>query len=167
MSKRLYCMLPDVASCRAVVTEMRDAGISERRMHAVASVSVDLTGLPKADMWQKSEFAHGLEAGIGVGGAAGFLGGLLAVTFPPAGLILGGGALLAGTVAGAGFGALVAALVAKDMPSHELEAFENEIAQGKILLLVDVPRHRVDEFADMIKKHHPEAEIKITTPPQS
>ncbi len=167
MSKRLYFTLPDIESCRSVVDEMLEAGVTEHHMHAVAGLGVDLEGLPKADLWQKSEFAHGLEAGIGVGGVAGFLGGLLAVTFPPAGLVLGGAALVAGTtVAGAGFGALVASLVAKDMPSHQLEAFENDIAQGKILLLVDVPRHRVKEFTELVKKHHPEAEIHVTTPPR-
>jgi len=166
MTKRLYFMLPDTESCRAVVAEMQDAGIPQRHMHAVAGMGISLEDLPKATTLQKSEFAHGIEAGMGLGGAAGLLGGLLAVTFPPAGLMLAGAAILAGaTLAGAGFGALVSGLVAKDMPSHALEAFEEGIAEGKILLLVDVPRKRVDEFTAMVKKHHPEAEIGVTTPP--
>jgi hypothetical protein len=159
-------MLPDVESCRVVVEELGKEGVTDQDMHAVAGLGVDLEGLPQAGLMQKTEFAHGLEAGIGVGGVAGFLGGLLAVTFPPAGLVLGGGALLAGALAGAGFGALVASLVAKDMPSHELEKFEAGIAEGGILLLVDVPRNRVDEFTKLVKEHHPEAEIGVTTPPR-
>lgn len=166
MSRRLYFMLPDVESCRVVVEELRKAGVKDHDMHAVAGLGVDLEGLPQAGLMETSEIAHGLEAGIGVGGVAGFLGGLLAVTFPPAGLVLGGGALLAGTLAGAGFGALVASLVAKDMPSHELESFEASIAEGGILLLVDVPRNRVDEFTSLVKEHHPEAKIGVTTAPR-
>ncbi len=164
MSKRLYFMLPDVETCRIIVQELRQAGVTERHLHAVAGMGIELEGLPKATAWQKTEFAHGLEAGIGLGGIAGFLGGLLAVTFPPAGLVLGGGAIIAGTVAGAGFGALVSGLIARDMPSHELEAYERGIAQGKILLLVDVPRARVDEYVELIQSHHPEAEIKVAKP---
>ncbi len=68
-------------------------------------------------------------------------------------------------VAGAGFGALVSGMVAHDIPNHELEAFEQGIAEGKILLLLDVPKERVDEFVEIITSHHPEAEIGITTAP--
>ncbi|MDJ0889666.1 MAG: DUF1269 domain-containing protein [Gammaproteobacteria bacterium] len=166
MTKRLYFMLPDTETCRVIVDELQEAGVTQRHLHAVAGMGIELEGLPKATAWQKTEFAHGLEAGIGLGGVAGFLGGLLAVTFPPAGLVLGGSAIIAGTLAGAGFGALVSGLIAKDMPSHELEAYERGIAQGKILLLVDVPKARVDEFAELIRSHHPEAEIKVAASPR-
>ncbi len=166
MTKRLYFMLPDPATCRTVVEELRNSGVPERHLHAVAGLGIEMEGLPEATTWQKSEFAHGLEAGIGLGGAAGFLGGLLAVTFPPAGIVLGGGAIIAATVAGAGFGALVSGLVAKDMPSHELEAFERGIAEGNILLLVDVPKSKVDEYIQLIKQHHPEADIRTAVPPK-
>ncbi len=166
MTKRLYFMLPDPETCRTVVDELRNAGVTERHLHAIAGLTVQMDGLPEATTWQKTEFAHGLEAGIGLGGVAGFLGGLLAVTFPPAGIILGGAALVASTLAGAGFGALVSGVVAKDMPSHEIEAFERGISEGKILLLVDVPRSKVDEYVQLIKQHHPEAEIRTTASPK-
>ena len=157
-------MLPDADVCYSVVEELKDAKIPERHMHAIADAEQSLEGLPKASKLQKSELLHGLEAGIGVGGAAGLLGGLLTVTFPPAGLALGGGAVLATTLAGAGFGALVSGLVANDIPNHELEAFEDEIYEGKILLMVDVPRKKTDMFINMIRDHYPEAEIGIAEP---
>ncbi len=168
MTKRLFFMLPDAQTCRTVVKELQEAGVTLRHLHAVTGMGVELEeDIPEATAWQKTEFAHGLEAGVGLGGVAGFLGGLLAVTFPPAGLVLGGGAIIAGTtLAGAGFGALVSGLIARDMPSHELEAYEQGIAEGKILLLVDVPKARVDEFVELIRSHHPEAEIKLAKTPR-
>ena len=157
-------MLPDADVCYSVVEELKDAKIPERHMHAIADAEQSLEGLPKASKLQKSELLHGLEAGLGVGGAAGLLGGLLTITFPPAGLALGGGAVLATALAGAGFGALVSGLVANDIPNHEIQAFEDEIYEGKILLMVDVPRKKTDMFINMIREHYPEAEIGIAEP---
>jgi hypothetical protein len=164
MSKRLYFMLPDAQTCHRVVAELKEAKIPERHMHAIADAEQSLQGLPKASTLQKSELLHGLEAGLGVGGAAGLLGGLLTITFPPAGLALGGGAMLATALAGAGFGALVSGLVANDIPNHKIQAFENGIYEGRILLIVDVPRKKTVKFIDMIREHYPEAEISVCEP---
>lgn len=161
MSKRLYFMLPDTRVCCAVVTELKTMGISHKHMHAIADIEQSLEGLPKASMLQKTEFIHGLESGLSVGGIAGLLCGLLTVSFPPAGLVLGGAAVAATTLAGAGFGAIVSALVATDIPNHEVDAFEEGIMKGQILLIVDVPRKRVEEFIEMIKAHHAVVEIGI------
>ncbi|MCP4696270.1 MAG: DUF1269 domain-containing protein [Gammaproteobacteria bacterium] len=165
MRRRLYFMLPDVKHCKLLVQELQEAGMSDHDIHVIARKDIPLEGLHEASALQKTELAHGLEYGIGVGGAAGMLGGLLAVTFPPAGLILGGGALLLGTtLAGAGFGSLISALVAGDIPNHELEAFRVKINHGYILLILDVPTRRVEEMTEKIKTHHPEAEIGIVKP---
>jgi hypothetical protein len=164
MTKRLYFMLPDAQICYHVVTELKEANIPERHMHAIADAGQSLEGLPKASTLQKSELLYGLEAGLGVGGAAGLLGGLLTITFPPAGLALGGGAILATALAGAGFGALVSGLVANDIPNHKVQAFEKEIYEGKILLIVDVPRKKTVVFINMIRAHYPEVEISVSEP---
>jgi hypothetical protein len=157
--RRLYCMLPDVETCSAVVGELEAEGIPERHLHVIASDAVPLKGLPEASIIQKSEFASGIEKGIGLGGAAGLLGGILAVAFPPAGLVVGGQALLLMAAAGAGFGGIVSGLVAKDIPNHKLKAYEEDLYHGRVLLLVDVPKREVDKWSDLIRQHHPEAEI--------
>lgn len=164
MSKRLYVLLPDVETCRAVVSELRESGIDDRATHVVAGHTTPVEDLHEASLTQTSEVKHGIEEGLGVGGVAGLLGGLLAVSFPPAGLVLGGGAVLVSTLAGAGLGAVVSALVAKDVPNQELEAFEEAIIAGQILLLVDVPKRQVQSVGDSIKRHHPEAKIEVTSP---
>ena len=166
MTKRLYFMLPDAEVCSKVVEELKDANIPERHMHAIASAEHTLRVLPKASKLQKSELLYGIETGLGVGGAAGLLGGLLTITFPPAGLSLGGAAVLATALAGAGFGALVSGLVANDIPNHKIKMFEKDIDKGKILLMVDVPKKMTDYFIVLIKEHHPQVEIGVTTPPK-
>ncbi len=162
MSKRLYFLLPNTQITAIIVQELMDFGIPESHIHVIGNHLTPLEGLHEASFLQKSEFNYGVELGLGVGGAAGLLGGLLAVTFPPAGLVLGGGAILATTLAGAGAGAVVSALVARDIPNHKLNAFEHAIALGELLLLVDVPKSKVNAILELIKEHHPEVEIGIT-----
>ena len=164
--KRLYFMLPDTESCKNVVAELKNAGIPERHLHVVASLAVPLEDLPEANLLHKTELAHGIERGIALGGAAGLLGGMLVVTFPPAGLVVGGAALLtAVTAGGAGFGALAMGLISKDIHSKKLAAFERDIAHGRILLIVDVPKKDVEQWKQLIIEHHPEAEIGVTATP--
>jgi len=162
MQKRLYFMLPDVEHCNQLVGELLEAGILEQDIHIVANDDIPLGGLHEASALQKTELAHGLELGIGVGGIAGLLSGLLVVTFPPAGLILGAEAIIiATTIAGASFGSIVSALVASDIPNHELDDFQSKIMDGYILLILDIPTKRVDTISRLIINTHPEAEIGI------
>jgi hypothetical protein len=159
--QRLYFLLPDVATTRAVVTELKGGGIPEGHIHVVASARIPLEDLPEATVLQTSELRSGFEKGLGVGGVAGLLGGLLAIAFPPAGLILGGEALLLMVLAGAGAGAVVSALVAKDIPNHELQSYDDAVSRGQILLMVDVPRAELTAWMDRIQQHHPEVDFGV------
>jgi len=157
-------LLPELESCRAIVKELRESGVPESHLHVVANLSCELEDLPGATAWQKTELAHGIEIGTGLGGVAGLLGGLLALSFPPAGLVIGGGAVLASTAAGAGFGALASAMMKSHEPSHRLHDYHDQIEAGKILLMVDVPRSEGEQIRASILQHHPEARIDIATP---
>ncbi|MGD2082696.1 MAG: DUF1269 domain-containing protein [Chromatiales bacterium] len=162
--RRLNVILPDVDHCKAVVAELREAGIPEEHMHVVANIAQPVEGLPEATVWERTELAHGIELGLGLGGAAGLLGGVLAVVFPPAGLVLGGGAVLASAAAGAGVGGVVSALLGSHEHNHDLDAFAQAIEAGRLLLMVDVPRRAVDSTRTLILMHHPEAEIGVARP---
>ena len=162
--RRIFFLVPDSESCRSVVDELKKIGVPLNHLHVVGSIIQSMDGLPEASIWQKTELAHGLEWGTGLGGVAGLLGGMLAVTFPPAGLVIGGGALIAGTAAGAGFGAVVAALTKSHEHNHDLDDYHEELLQGELLLMVDVPYNRVSQISDLILEHHPEAHLKVTAP---
>lgn len=165
MNKRLYFLVPDLATCQTMVNELKGLGIKQSHIHIIGKQAIPLRGFHKASVLETTEFKHGIEEGLGVGGVAGLLGGLIAVTFPPAGLVLGGAALLATTLAGAGLGALVSGLIAKDIPNRKLMSFQDAIASGQLLLLVDVAKTQVDAVMELVRTHHPEAEIGTTTPP--
>jgi len=165
--RRLFFLAPDVDSCQAIVKELEDTGVPERHLHVIASIAQALDDLPEAGILQKTELVHGIEIGAGLGGAAGILGGLLAMTFPPAGLVLGGGALLAGAAAGAGFGAVVTALLSSHEHNHDLDRFQRAIEAGQILLMVDIPKNAVDATKGLILGHHPEAQIGVANLPDA
>ena len=111
MRRRMYFLLPDVPTARQVVDELLLARIDDRHMHVLAKEGTTMEDLPQATLLQKSDFVHGVEQGLAVGGVTGVLAGLVAVTFPPAGLVLGGGAVLATALAGAGMGAWVSSMI--------------------------------------------------------
>lgn len=163
--RRLYFLVPNVESARKIVNELLLARVEVRHIHIVAKEGTPMEDLPEAGVAQKSDFVPALERGLAVGGATGALAGLVAVTFPPAGLALGGGAVvLATALAGAGIGGWASSMIGSDAPNSRIKQFEKAIEGGELLMMVDVPKPRVDEIDELVKKHHPEAEISGTEP---
>jgi len=162
--RRLYFLVPSVESARKINDELLLARVEERHVHVIAKEGTPMEDLPEARMAQRSDLIPALERGATIGGATGIAAGIIAITFPPAGLILGGGAILAIGLAGAGVGALMSSMIGVDIPNSRIQKFQDAIEQGELLMMVDVPKDRVDEIDDLVKKHHPEAEIEGTEP---
>ncbi len=157
MKRRLYFMVPDVDSARHIHDELLLARIADEHIHVMAKDSISLIGLNEASFLQKSDFVHGAETGLAVGGGIGIVAGLVAVFFPPAGVDLQLVTILLTALIGAAFGAWAASMVASAIPNSRLKRFESFIAAGQILMMVDVPLRRVDEIRALIVSHHPEA----------
>ncbi len=164
--RRLYFLLPDVGSAKTIVDELLLARIEERHMHIAAADHHALTEahLPEAGLLQESDFVPAVERGVAIGGATGILAGIAAVALPGVGLALGGGAILGIGLAGAGVGAWLSSMIGISAPSSRLKEFETAIEKGSLLMMVDVPKARVDEITDLVKQHHPEAEVEGTEP---
>jgi uncharacterized membrane protein YeaQ/YmgE (transglycosylase-associated protein family) len=164
MKRRIYFLLPDVAHARQVVKELLLARIPHSRIHVMAKEDIALEELPRANLLQRSDFIHGIEIGLSVGGATGIVTGLVAIALPPDGTQLGGWTLLATSVAGALIGGWVAGMIGTDIPNSQLRAFSAAVDEGKILMMVDAPRKEVDSVTNMIRKHHPEADMHGVEP---
>jgi hypothetical protein len=164
--RRLYFLVPTVESASQIVDELLLARVDERHIHIAAKDhhALEEAKLPEANLLQESDFIPALERGLAVGGATGLLAGIVAVSFPPAGLLLGGGAILGMSLAGAGVGAWVSSMIGSDVPNSQLKEFEQAIAGGQLLMMIDVPKARVEAITELVKKHHPEAEIEGTEP---
>jgi hypothetical protein len=160
--RRIYFLLPDVPTARKIVDELLLARIEWRHIHLLAKEGMPLEDLPAAGLSQKSDLVPALQRGLGVGAATGMLAGLVGMAFPPAGLTIAGGVLLALAAGGAGFGALMATMVGVGIPNSRLKRFQEAIGEGQVLMMVDLPRERVDEIEALVKGHHPEADIEGT-----
>lgn len=162
--RRIYFLVPGVATARMIVDELLLARIEERHIHVIAREGTSMEDLPKAKITQSSDLVPALERGVAAGGLAGLLAGVLAITFPPAGLVLGGGALLGMTVLGAGFGAWMSSMIGVALPNSHIRQYEAAIAEGQLLMMVDVPHGRVDEIEELVTRHHPEARVEGVDP---
>lgn len=162
--RRLYFLVPDIEHTRTIVDELLLARVDEKHIHIIAKEGTPLEDLPEAKLSQKSDLIPALERGLALGGLSGIVAGIVAVTIPPAGLVLGGGAILATALTGAGIGAWMSTMIGVDVPNSQLTAFEEAIKNGQILMMVDVAKDRVDQIDELVKKHHPEAEIEGTEP---
>ena len=164
--RRLYFLIPTVDSAKTIVDELLLSRIEQRHMHIAAADHHALieANLPEANLLQESDFVPAVERGLAIGGATGILAGIAAVALPGVGLVLGGGAILGIGLAGAGVGAWLSSMIGISVPSTRLTEFEDAIKEGSLLMMVDVPKTRVEEITALIKQHHPEAEIEGTEP---
>lgn len=164
--QRLYFLVPDIENTKRVVDELLLARIPEKQIHVVAKDHQQLqeNDIQEPGLLQEGNFIPALERGVAVGGVTGVLAGLAAVTFPPAGLVFGGGAILAMTVAGASFGAIVGPMIGISGPNTQLVKFEDAINNGEFLMLIDVPEENVDKITELVQSHHPNVDIKGAEP---
>jgi hypothetical protein len=164
--RRLYFLIPSVDSAKTIVDELLLARIEARHIHIAAADHHALidANLPEANLLQESDFVPAVERGLAIGGATGILAGIAAVAIPGAGLVLGGGAILGIGLAGAGVGAWISGMIGISAPSSRLKEFETAIAEGQLLMMVDVPKARVGEITETVKQHHPEAHVEGTEP---
>mgnify|MGYP001825924568 FL=1 len=162
--RRLYFMVPDIATANTVVDELLLKRVDEHHIHVVAKEGTPMGDLPEANLFQKSDFIPAMERGLAVGGFTGLLAGLAAMTFPPAGLVLAGGAVLGTSLAGAGIGAWISGMIGMDVPNSQIEKFAAAIESGEILMMVDIPKERVEEIEALVQQHHPDADMGGTEP---
>ncbi|HKJ70298.1 MAG TPA: DUF1269 domain-containing protein [Gammaproteobacteria bacterium] len=156
---RLYFLVPDIELARNIVRELLVARVEEKHLGVIAREGTPMEELPEASITETSDVVKAAERGGAVGAATGVLAGVVATAFPPAGLVLGGGAVLAMGLAGAGVGAWASSLIGVSAPNSELREFEQAVEQGQILMLVDVPGERREEIKALIARHHPEVLI--------
>jgi hypothetical protein len=164
MLRRIYFLVPTVATAKAIVDELLLVRIDERHMHIVAREGTPVEDLPEAKVAQSTDLVPALQRGVAAGGVMGLLAGAVAVTFPPAGVVLGGGAVLGLTAFGAGFGAWMSSMVGVALPNSRIKQYQGAIDAGQLLLMVDVRRDRVEEVEKMVTRHHPDAELEGIDP---
>jgi hypothetical protein len=165
MRKRIYWLLPDLDSARRTMDDLLLARIDERHIHFVAREGADMSGLHAANVLQTSDVIRSAEAGLVIGGAAGaVLGSIIAVAYPMFGDKPQWGLIAVLALVGAPVGAWASSMIGVSTPSKRLQRFEVQIEQGQVLLMVDVPRSRVEEIEARLQALLPEAHLEGVEP---
>ncbi len=161
MRKRIYWLLPDLASARRTMDDLLLARIDEGHIHFVAREGTDMSGLHPANLLQTSDVVRSAEAGLCIGGlTGGILGAVVAWYFPLVGEAPQWGLMGVLAIVGAAFGAWSASMIGVSVPSQRLRRFEAAIQSGQFLLMTDVPRARVEEIETRLQALHPEAHLE-------
>jgi hypothetical protein len=156
MKRRLYFLLPDVASAMASANDLLLARVDDRHMHFLAKRGTDLGELHEAGYLLKTDLVRGAGLGLGIGVLGGAILGYLIVNHPPDGTHPGLAAAVIATVVGALLGLWMGSMAACAVPNSRLRAFSDDIARGKVLMIVDVPYGRVQAIRDLVAARHPE-----------
>jgi len=157
MRLRMYVTLPDVASARGLANDLLLARIENKHMRFLARRGTDLGELNEASYLQKTDAVHGAFVGLVIGGVMGAILGAILVNFPPQGVSMEMVAVLIAALVGALLGVWVATMVGLQVPNSRLKAFERDMEDGRVLLMLDVPSGRYEEVRDIIARKHPEA----------
>jgi hypothetical protein len=167
MSRRIYWLIPDVPSARRTMDDLLLARVPVQQMHFFGREGTPMTGLHAANVFQTTDVIYAAETGLLIGGTVGIVAGLLVAMYYP--ISFGAGSWQWGVVAvlgvlGALIGAWSSSMIGISVPSHRLKRFEAAIAEGQILLMVDVPSARVKLIEDLLRTSHPEARFEGEDP---
>ncbi|TMS58150.1 DUF1269 domain-containing protein [Imbroritus primus] len=164
MRKRIYWLLPDLASARRTMDDLLLARVSERHIHFLAAEGTDMSGLHEANILQTSDIVRAAQMGLMIGGGVGILAGLAAAMFPIIGDTPQWGMVGVLAVLGGLFGAWSASMIGSSARSTRIKRFEDAIARGQILLMVDAAPGQIEEIENMLQRQHPEARFEGMDP---
>ena len=156
--RRIYFLAPNIETTHKIVAELRSDGIEDRHMHVLAKRDTPLEDMHEASWFQKTDFVPALERGAALGASTGLLAGLVGLRF--AGFAIAGGPVLGVLFFGATIGAMMSGLAGLQVGNSKIKQYEEAIEKGELLVMVDIPKERIDEISKVIAKHHPDAKFE-------
>ncbi len=164
MRRRILYLVPDVASARRMMDDLLLARVEERHIHFIAAPGTSMAGLHEANLLQTSDLVHGAQMGLVIGALLGCAVGVLVVQTFDGAAALPFVIVLAASVLGALFGAWVASMIGSSVPNTRLKPFRQALAEGKLVLMVDVREGRCAEIREIVRQSHPEVEDRGLDP---
>ncbi|MFQ6310344.1 hypothetical protein [Lysobacter capsici] len=148
MKQRRVYRTDDIAQATRAVEALRAQGISDDDISLVARSDIELQSIPNRHKEADTDFMPAAVRGAGIGGATGLLAGLAATVVMPVGITLAGAAVV-GAV-GALVGTWASALMGAALPDPIRQKFDDEIAAGRILVLVDAESPMHERLGDAL-----------------
>jgi hypothetical protein len=167
MNRRLYFILPDIGSAHEMMDNLLLARVDANRIHFLAKLGTPLGDLPEASISERTDMIDGWEIGMGLGAMVGLIAGLVSLSIPtwwytkPVPMVA---TLMVCTLVGFIGGGFWTAILATNIPNARLKPFERHIAEGKVLMIVLTPFHRVNEIRKLVESKQPEVVYRGTWP---
>ncbi len=140
MSKAVICIAKTQIQAETIITRLQQAGISTSD---ISVLMPDRSGSRDFAHEHNTKAPEGATIGVGAGGVAGGVLGLLAgigaLAIPGVGPFIAAGpimAALSGAAVGATIGGIAGALVGLGMPEFEAKQYESKVKNGNILISV-------------------------------
>lgn len=153
--KRLVYAFDSAPDAQRAVDLLLHDGITENHLAVLARADVQLG---EADRYREvsQDVEPALARGMVAGGAVGFIAGCAALIFPLPGLALAATDVLWTTLGAAMIGAWTSALVGASVPDKVQRTFDQEIAEGNVLLRVDAKKEEVDHISAVLADAFPQ-----------
>ena len=156
MNRRLYFLLPDRAHALLVVDELNRSGIKTEYIHALGDRRTRLDGLPASTLRQARDSASRLEKILWNANLVSFAIALCVFIAMVLTMNWSWWLLVPVVILVANF---LAGLSFTSLPNTHLGEFQDALAHGEILLMVDVPESQVATVEAQVHHQHPEAAI--------
>lgn len=165
MAQTIFGIFPVAAEADATISDLENTGFTAKDISVVVSEKGKMKVETKGQEISR-DTATGIRTGGTIGGIAGLIIGIAAITIPgigglivagPLAVALGllevGGTTLAGALTGAAAGGLVGALVGIGVPQERAKGYEEALKKGQILLAVNTPEEKATQVQEILTKH--------------
>lgn len=175
MAETIFGIFSTTTEADATISELEEAGFTAK------DISIIIGDKGRAAVKTKGqEVAQATTTGIATGGTIGGIAGLIigvaAITLPgigglivagplavALGLIEVGGTTLAGALTGAAAGGLIGALVGFGVPLESAKEYEEALRAGQVLLAVSTPPEKADLVRNLLAKHKATEVCQVAT----
>jgi hypothetical protein len=163
MNSTLIGLFKNMQDAEAAVHELQKEGFSRDQIGMVAADRSKDEATPDIGPIEGIGAEGRPGKGAAIGGAAGFVGGLLALAIPGIGPAIAagpiaaalGGVALGGAAIGAATGGLIGLLKERGVSEEEAEYFHEGIIRGGVLVSVYTTKDQADSAKEILEKHHP------------
>lgn len=158
MNATLIGLFKNMDDASQAVRELQEQGFSRDQISVVAASRAKDADTPDIGPIEGIGAEGRPGAGAAIGGAAGFIGGILALAIPGIGPAIAAGPLamaLGGAAAGAATGGLIGLMKERGVSEEEAEYYHEGIIRGGVMVSVYATEEQADDARDILEKHHP------------
>jgi len=135
MKHRLVFSLASVDEVPTAVAVAGNAGVATADISFIARSDIQMHPLIHDKLDPTTDTIPAALRGMATGGGVGIVAGIVALAVPPIGITIAGAGLMAAI--GAAVGGWSSALMGSTAPNEVRQRFEKEIAEGRVLLILD------------------------------